>query len=182
MGDLLAIEFEIPDYLKRVKTQFKRIQIAIAADMQTNVGLRFDNEGAYNGHPKWQDLKSGANIRRTKNGLQERQILRKSGALKNSIVPSAPTGQAGANGYVKLEGDIKNSVVTIGTSVKYAAIHDKGGVISHPGTSNGFGRGIKIPAHAIPIPKRNFSERNSNDNKETGKMLKNLLQEILNGR
>lgn len=46
--------------------------------------------------------------------------------------------------------------VEFGSKVPYAAIHEYGGTIDHPGTSNGFGRGIPIPAHGIPMPKRSY--------------------------
>lgn len=46
--------------------------------------------------------------------------------------------------------------VEFGSKVPYAAIHEYGGVIDHPGTNNGFGRGIPIPAHGIPMPKRSY--------------------------
>lgn len=182
MSDLVSIDIKIPNYLKRLQGSLKRIQIAMAADIQTNRGLMFDAEGAYNGHPKWKDLKSGANKRIAKNGMQERQILRKSGALKNSIAPTGASGRAGPGGTVILEGTIAAPAVRVSTQIKYAAIHDKGGTIRHPGTANGFGKGIKIPAHDIEMPRRNFSDWNRQDQKQMGIMLKNLLSEILNGR
>jgi len=46
--------------------------------------------------------------------------------------------------------------VEFGSKLPYAAIHEYGGVIDHPGTNNGFGRGIPIPAHGIPMPKRSY--------------------------
>lgn len=46
--------------------------------------------------------------------------------------------------------------VEFGSKVPYAAIHEYGGVINHPGTKNGFGKGIPIPPHSIPIPQRPY--------------------------
>lgn len=46
--------------------------------------------------------------------------------------------------------------VEFGSKIPYAAIHEYGGTIDHPGTSNGFGRGIPIPPHGIPMPKRSY--------------------------
>ena len=44
--------------------------------------------------------------------------------------------------------------------VPYARIHDEGseelGPIKHPGTSNGFGRGIKIPPYTVNMPARPY--------------------------
>lgn len=181
MADLVNIDFSMPDYLENYKVHFREILIGIASDIQTNIGLRFDNEGAYNGHPKWADLKSGKNLQRAKNGLQTRQILRKTGALKNSIGPSPSTGSAGKDGYVEFSGDFKNAVVKVGTYVKYARIHNEGGTIQHPGTDNGFGRGVKIKAHPIFMPKRNFTDWNEQDSKNMNMFLKNLLK-ALNGQ
>ena len=52
----------------------------------------------------------------------------------------------------RLEG--KDTVVSLGTATKYAAAHQFGMTIKHPGTHNGFGRGIPIPPHDIKMPKR----------------------------
>jgi len=41
-------------------------------------------------------------------------------------------------------------------SVRYAAIHNFGGDIPWPGTDNGFGRGIHIGPHIIPMPRRTY--------------------------
>jgi phage gpG-like protein len=179
--NLVAIDFRMPDYLERYRQHFRRILVGIASDIQTNRGLLFDAEGAYNGHNKWQNLASGKNLKKAKNGLQVRQILRKTGTLKNSIGPDNPDGSPGKEGYVRFEGDFKNAVVKVGTNVAYARIHNEGGTIQHPGTDNGFGRGIKIKAHAIRIPKRNFTDWNDADAKNMKLFLKNML-DVLNGR
>lgn len=180
-NDLVKIDFKMPKYLERFQAQYKRIMIAIASDIQTNVGLRFENEGAYNGHQKWQDLKSGLNKKTAANGLKSRNILRKSGALKNSIGPQQANGKPGPGGFVKFEGSPKNAIVRVGTLVKYAKIHNEGGIIRHPGTSNGFGRGIKIPPHPIQMPKRNFTDWNAADMANLKKTIKNTIEAILNG-
>ena len=180
--DLVSVDFKMPNYLDRFKGQYGRLVIAIASDIQTNIGLRFDAEGAYNGHPKWQDLKNKANLKTAKNGLRSRNILRRSGALKNSISPQSPNGAAGPGGYVKFQGDIKNAIVRVGTGLKYARIHDQGGVIEHPGTMNGFGKGIWISAHKIKMPRRNFTDWNYADMSNLKKTLKNTIAEILNGK
>lgn len=181
MANEVQIDFEMTNYLELMKKNIKRLQIAIASDMQTNIGLRFENEGAYNGHAKWKDLKSGLNLRRAKNGLQTRQILRKSGALRNSLAPASADGTAGANGYVHLGGDLGEVEVRVGTSLKYARIHNEGGVISHPGTANGFGRGIKIKPHSIQMPRRNYTDWSPADQANMEETVKNTIEAILNG-
>lgn len=181
MGDLVSISLKMPDLLGRFQGQLKRLQLAIASDIQTNIGLRFDSQGAYNGHEKWADLSSGKNLKRAKNGLQSRQVLKKSGALKNSIGPQGATGLPGPNGYVEFEGDATAAVVRVGTNLAYARIHNQGGVISHPGSENGFGRGIKIAAHDIPMPRRNFTDWNQTDQQNLEVTVKNTIEAILNG-
>lgn len=176
MAQLVKIEFKMPDYLETYKRHFQEIQKGMAADIQTNIGLRFDNEGAYNGHPKWKDLASGKNLKRAKNGLQVRQILRKTGTLKNSIAPDNATGVAGKDGYVVFGGDFKSAVVRVGTNVKYARIHNEGGTIQIPATDNGFGKGIKIKAHSVNIPRRNFTDWNAQDSANMKQMINNLVR------
>ena len=170
----VTIDFKFPNMLEKYRQQFHRILIGIASDIQTNRGLLFDAEGAYNGHQKWQDLKGGANLKRAKNGLQARQILHKTGALRLSLSPTTPSGEPGKDGYIKFEGDARTAVVKVGTNLRYAAIHDQGGTINHPGTDNGFGKGIKIPPYKIHMPRRNFSEWNSTDEKGMKQFLKAL--------
>lgn len=81
------------------------------------------------------------------NGEPSRRILDRTGVLKGSVTTP------GAQGNIY---SVEGSNLIWGTDLIYAAIHNKGGVIQHPGTSNGFGEGIKIPPHQIPIKKREF--------------------------
>lgn len=91
---------------------------------------------------------------------------------KAGIRNSTPAGTEPARRILQVTGLLRNSVTTVGaahniyrtepnkltwgTDLKYAAIHNRGGIVHHPGTKNGYGRGIKIPAHDIPIPRRRF--------------------------
>ena len=93
-------------------------------------------------------LDAGKNIVRKKSGnVKARMILQRTGLLKKSVTTP------GAQGNIQ-----KNEGTTLvwGTNLVYAGIHNSGGTVKHPGTKNGFGMGIKIPAHDIPIPKREF--------------------------
>jgi phage gpG-like protein len=83
------------------------------------------------GDPHWLPLKSGGP-----------SFLFQSGALlqSNAADSGADFAEAGQFG-----GPI------------YQWIHQTGGVINHPGTQNGFGRGIEIPPHMIPIPARPYA-------------------------
>lgn len=64
-----------------------------------------------------------------------------SGRLRNSIYQKS---------------DESSAEVGVPSSIPYAFIHNFGGVINHPGTQNGFGKGIPIPPHPIRIPKREY--------------------------
>lgn len=59
-------------------------------------------------------------------------------------------------------------IVTMSTNLKYAAIHNYGGIIPHPGTSDGFGMGILIPPHDIPMPQRQFMMMPDKEVEEAG--------------
>lgn len=94
--------------------------------------------------------------------------LNKQAGIKNST----PAGTNPSRRILQVTGLLRNSVTTVGaahniyraepgkltwgTDLKYAGIHNRGGVLHDPGTKNGFGKGIKIPPHDIPIPKRCF--------------------------
>jgi phage gpG-like protein len=181
--DLVTVDIKIPDWLAMLQQHLPRVQIAIASDIQFNIAQRFDRQGQYHGHERWKDLKSGLNLKKAGNGLAARQVLKgKSGALKNSIGPDNADGTAGPNGYVEFSGGLKDMTTKVGTRVAYARIHNEGGEINWPGTNNGFGRGIKIKAHKIGIPKRNFTDWNSADKRNLTITIKNTIEEILNGR
>ena len=66
----------------------------------------------------------------------------------------APTGNLRRSWHVRLRASGADAAVVLGTSTKYAAVHQFGSTIKHPGTNNGFGRGIPIPPHDIKMPKR----------------------------
>ena len=79
--------------------------------------------------------------------IPNRQILRRTSLLYNSVTTP------GANGNIhRTEG----TNLIWGTNLIYAAVHNYGGTIKNPGTSNGFGKKIKISAHEIKIPQREF--------------------------
>lgn len=106
--------------------------------------------------PDWQPLRPET-IRRSVGKAQlkrkaskkepHRMILQKTGLLKKSVTTP------GAQGNIYR---VDGTNIIWGTNLVYAAIHNSGGTISHPGTKNGFGRGILIPPHSITIPKREF--------------------------
>lgn len=130
----VKIELKFPDIAALIKRNQDEINRFIAAQMQFNRGMLFDNEGAYNGHPKWAPL-----------AFRSGQILTQRGVLRKSIAPYAANGSAGTDGYVRRT----NDTVTIGTNLFYAAMVNFG-------TKNLPG-GVLKPKNAkalkIPIPK-----------------------------
>jgi len=173
MSTLLEVNLKIPDFAEEFRAQLGNIKNKALATVQTNRGMIFRNEGAYNGHPKWKDLKS-----------RKGQILADTGILKNSITPKTVNSDkpvAGPNGILKFSGD----VITIGTTVKYAAIHNYGGVI-RPKTKDMLRWKDAKGWHAakqVTIPKRPFLEGawNQTDQEELNQTMANYCARILNG-
>lgn len=122
---------------------------AIAALVGQAIADNFDQQG-----PGWKPLSSGTiqssvgkKKMAEKKGEPHRMILQKTGLLK--MAATIP----GAHGNVwKADG----TKLIWGVNLAYAGIHNYGGVIKHPGSNNGFGRGINIKPHNIKIPKREF--------------------------
>lgn len=147
----------------------------VAAVVSQAIADNFDKEG-----PGWKKLKE----RTIKSSLSKklkkrylggnkisgssepaRRILQRSGLLKKSATT------VGATGNIYRPG---KNMLTWGTELSYAAIHNRGGVIHHPGTQNGFGKpryvkvggakkgkwrkvgGRDIRPHGIRIPQRRF--------------------------
>lgn len=145
----------------------------LAAQIQFNRGMLFDNEGSYNGHPAWEPLK-----------FRDGQILSKSGTLRKSIAPPSADGTAGSEGYVELKPDS----ITVGTNLYYAAMMNYGTV----GLPGGVLKPVNAQALKIPtgpksfifrksayIPPRPFNELNEKDAEEFEIALSNKLAEVL---
>lgn len=175
----LSINIKFPDWLKRLTSQRDRISRFIAANVQTNRGMMFDKEGAYNGHRAWAPLK-----------YREGQILSLTGTLRRSIAPSGANGNAGPNGTVVVRGDLKKLDVAVGTKVAYANMMNFGtsglpGGVLRPKKKSvlRFKIGNKwVFAHEVKIPARRFDQWNSDDALELRGALTGLVTEILNGR
>lgn len=129
----MKIEMKFPLWKQAVTAKQGEIAQAIAAAMQTNRAMLFDTEGAYNGHPPWAPLKF-------RNG----QILSDTGTLRKSIGPFARSGKpvSNPNGIVRYAGSAVDPMVTIGTTLIYAALMNNGGVV----------RPVGAKALAIPLP------------------------------
>jgi phage gpG-like protein len=175
MAATCEAKFEFPDLIRRFDSSWDRIQRAIAATVQTQIGLRFDAEGAHNGHEKWAPLK-----------LRQGQILSRTGALRKSIAPSGSGGKAGAGGFVRSSGIAREMTVEVGSSLAYASVQNSGAIIRpvkakalryyNPNT------GKPIFSQKSVIPARNFTDLNAQDEDEISQTLANLIAEILEGR
>ena len=130
---VISFELKFPDLAAILKKERANLDLFIAAQMQFNRGMLFDQEGAYNGHKKWADLK-----------FRQGQILSHRGTLRKSIAPTSGSGKAGPGGIVKFG----SGVVTIGSSLIYAALMNWG-TTKMPG-------GVMVPKNAkalmIPLP------------------------------
>lgn len=108
---MLQIDFKFPDWAAKIKKNEERINLFIAAQVQTNRGLLFDAEGSYNGHPAWAPLK-----------FRQGQVLSQRGTLRKSIAPYNSKGRPGPDGIVQFQGD----TITIGTTLLYARMMNEG--------------------------------------------------------
>ena len=149
---------------------------ALVAIVGQGIADNFDKEG-----PGWKPLKAATMnkflTKAAKSGATKHhpteaahKILDSKGLLKKA----ATTPGADGNIY-RVEG----TNIVWGTSLVYAAIHNKGGTIHHPGTKNGFGMGIKIPPHDIKMPKREFLILHAEWKKQIAEMYFNLLTKKL---
>lgn len=107
----IEIEFKFPDWVEKVGRNTERINLFIAAQVQTNRGLLFDSEGSHNGHSKWAPLR-----------FRQGQILSQRGTLRKSIAPSKANGTPGPDGIVQFAGD----TITVGTKLLYARMMNDG--------------------------------------------------------
>jgi phage gpG-like protein len=111
---IIDIKFEFPDLLRKVQEKENEINLLIAATLQTNRGLMFDDANA--SRTPWlpPKLRDGA-------PLSQKGPLRQSFAPRNDGITPAKH----PDGIVKM-GD---GVVTIGTTLAYAPILNDGGII-----------------------------------------------------
>lgn len=133
MGIGVDIKFEFPDWAETVTRELPNLRLFIAAQIQTNRGMMFDNEGADNGKPKWAQLK-----------FRKGQILSDTGNLRKSWSPSNPKGTPGTDGIVEFSGD----TISVGTKVLYASLMNWG-TTQMPG---GVLRAKNAKALKIPLP------------------------------
>jgi phage gpG-like protein len=182
MAVTIDLGFDFPDWDEKLRKNRRRIDLFMAAQMQTNRGMLFDAEGSRNGHKKWAPLK-----------FRKGQILSKSGALRRSLAPSSLKGLAGPDGLVRFGSDFWE----IGTKLFYARMMNDGttglpGGVLKPRKAlalkipASMGGGTKIAKEgkfifrkSVKIPARNFDQMNERDEKEMGEALTNLIAKIM---
>lgn len=153
MSMLQFNRLELPIIVDRSKgPQYDAFKNDVLALMFTQRLDVFESERSNDG--PWEQLKIGTEVERLKKIPKKQRkrgfkILQDNGVLRQSMV---------APGAEFQESSTQGDEIELGTNVEYAAIHNFGGTINHPGTENGFGLGIKIPAHAIEIPPRPFDQ------------------------
>lgn len=202
MTDLLSIAVQFPDWASKVRRKTNELNVFMAAQIQMNRALMFDNEGAYNGHPKWASLKFRAG-----------QILSDRGKLRRSIAPRNPKGTANEGGIVRFVGD----QIIVGTNVMYAGLMNDG-TTKMPGgvlrSKSGKALMITLPTGksakeavksmkktrvsyevtpgvqksknviwrmSVRIPARNFTDWNDSDQYNVNDAFMAKLQDVLNG-
>jgi phage gpG-like protein len=204
MSELVRIEWKFPNLKMAVEKREMEIYMLIAASMQTNRGMMFDNSNA--GRTPWEKPK-----------LRDGQPLSQKGALRQSFGPTNDGKRPAKNpgGIVKFNA----GVVTIGTDLKYASILNTGGIIrpkrfpvlwiplpdgaakssnapskltkqlkkefkAGTGTApivKGRNGKFYLLAKKATIPARPMDEWNQEDQIEMEETLRNKLEEILNG-
>lgn len=168
----VQIEWKFPDLLERLKAATPRLGKIVAATLQTQRGMIFDAEGAHNGRAKWEPLK-----------FREGQILSLTGTLRKSVSPGGSLGAPGAGGYVKISGNVADQEVTLGTKLKYAAVHNFGAVIKPVQA-----KALRWEAHGrvffrkkVTIPARPYMNLTGDDKHEINVTLARAVARILNG-
>lgn len=129
----VALALKFPDLSAKLQASADKVRQELVVAMQTNRGMLFDAEGAFNGHTPWAPLL-----------LRAGQILANRGVLKKSLAPGTTSGQAGDGGYVRADAQI----VTIGTDIAYASTMNWG-TTRMPG---GVMRPTNAQALRIPLP------------------------------
>ena len=136
MSELIGIEWRFPKFLNALQERMNEVNLFVAANLQTNRGLMFDTSNQ--GRTPWEPLK-----------LRDGQPLSQRGALRQSFGPTNDGKKPKMNpgSIVKLGDD----VVTIGTSIKYAIVHNEGAVI----------KPVKAKFLWIPLPSGKANSSNA---------------------
>jgi len=172
MAKLEISPLKVPNLRNQLEgPEYQRLKSNILALLFTQMLTRFDEEKGPDGKP-WESLKSDTEVLRRKKipakkrGKGSIKILQDNGVLRQSwTIP----------GYVDNESQILQNSVVMGSNVAYVRIHNEGGTIQHPGTDNGFGKGIKIPPYAIEMPQRQMDGFSTKDEAEIDELVESHL-------
>lgn len=177
--------FELPDIENKLSGEkYEELKRSIVTLLMSQRARVFNDESSPDGH--WAPLGSSQQARRDgklkdiqaarlaalkKKGFNLTKILQDTGLLRESFTDTSGPG----NAYRKVE--TSGDEVSLSTAVTYAAIQNFGGTIHHPGTSNGFGRGVQIPAYNITIPDRPFDQFSDQDELEIKQLIAGYLND-----
>jgi len=176
-------ELKLPPIVNRVTgpqyEEFKRTLLGLMFTQRTRV---FDNEEGPDG--TWERLKTRQESVRFKKlpGKVQRALLSPEVAFiageakilqDNRLLVQSMTIQGASLQETSTSGD----EISLGSNVEYSAIHNFGGTIKHPGTQNGFGRGITIEPYDIDMPQRQFDHFTSQDLEEIEELARSYLNE-----
>ena len=166
----LKIEFKFPKWFEAISAHEDQLLDEVAATILTNRAQMFDAGGASNGHQAWEPLK-----------LRKGVPLSDTGTLRRSLSPGGANGKPGPGGVVKKTRDI----VSISTTIAYAAIQNQGGIIRPTqksvlswkvGKRRYFAKKVEIPAR----PFLGNKSWNQQDQDEVNQVLSAKIARILN--
>lgn len=173
MSAEVVIELRMPDWARLSERVQAEVPGLIAATLQTQRGMIFRSGGSYNGRPGWAPLRC-----RDGQPLRDRGTLSQSiGPVNDGLHPSRVTGS-----IVRLSGGL-NGVVTIGTSLAYAAVQNYGATIVPVRA-----KALRFMCHGkvvfrkkVVIPPRPFADFTGEDERELVTTIENYLQHLIGG-
>jgi phage gpG-like protein len=151
-------ELELPEIPNRLDgSLFERFKKTLVAKLLSQRLDVFNSQKSNDG--PWQPLGESQAARRIEKVSPKKRnkpgavmILQDTRMLLQSFTDASGVGNALRQSST--EGD----QVSIASVAPYARIQNEGGTFTHPGTPNGFGKGILIPAHEMTIPARPFDQ------------------------
>lgn len=171
MAKVNATPLELPHLKNAFSTEnFKQLKNTVLALMFTQMLTRFETETDSDGN-KWKPLKDEQFKRRNKKIKSPAKkgnikVLQDDGTLRQSWT------QRGAEGN---EVSMGGKDVVLGSNIEYVRTHNEGLTIQHPGTENGFGKGIKIPPYKIQMPERRMTGFSTQDQEEIDELVLSFL-------
>lgn len=170
---LVEIKLKLPDFARHAERINREVPGLIAATLQTNRGMIFRNSGRYNGRSKWKKLRC-----RKGQPLKDRGTLSQSmGPQNDGMHPGHATGS-----IVRMSGGLAG-MVTIGTNIAYAHVHNSGMVI-YPRKAKALRfpcRGEWVFAKKVTIPARPFNDWTREDGRELVETIENYVAHVLGG-